>query len=691
MSADRSLRFCVPIAIKPEGGGNYFLWNFLAYLKRQGMAYTDRIDDGRYDVLFASHWLVPPETIRRAKRSNPGLRVVHRIDGAAQDYGRNPQADRVQRQVNLLADLTVFQSQYCRRSTRELFLVIAHDGPIIHNPVDVEQFRPDGERVTFPEPVTVCCATWSTNPRKGLQSVYDAAAANPDIGFVLCGRYPDAPRLPNVHMMGVLDRRTLATIMRSCTAFVTFSEREACPNVVLEALASGLPVLYKPSGASPELVGECGLPVELADFRTQLDRVVADRAKLSRLARERAVSRFSPERVFPLYIGAIREALARPPAFADPALVVFLTRGMSLRRWDEAGVLEREVALYRRLRPHIGPVAFVSYGNRRELDYRARLDGMGILCNRWSLPAEVYRWLLPFLHWQALSKAAVFKTNQTYGAGAALWAKRFHRQAKLVARSGYVWSWNAERAAQGRWSWERWRARRLERALFRRADAIVVTAEAGKQYLLQRYAIPAERIQVIPNYVDTSRFAPAERRGSGRRLIFVGRLHPEKNLIGLLEAVSPMDNVELVLIGDGPLRPRLEQAAAAAQARIAFLGARPHGELPEQLSRADAFILPSFYENHPKALLEAMACGLPVIGTDVPGIRELIRHRDTGYLCATSPEGIRAAIREVLGNAALRAEMGRRAREVAEQSSLERALEQELALLRRVMGEPCPS
>jgi glycosyltransferase involved in cell wall biosynthesis len=109
----------------------------------------------------------------------------------------------------------------------------------------------------------------------------------------------------------------------------------------------------------------------------------------------------------------------------------------------------------------------------------------------------------------------------------------------------------------------------------------------------------------------------------------------------------------------------------------------PNSELPGYLNRAGLFILPSFYEGHPKALIEAMACGLPVIGADSPGIRELIRHGETGYLCGTEPESIREAIQDLLDSPTLSAQMGHHARQfVIENYSLDRIAELELALLK---------
>lgn len=305
------MKICIPIQVKPEGGGNYFLLNFINHLNSKGISHTDQLTD-RYDVLFTSHWQVGYAEILRGIRRNPFLRLVHRIDGAAQDYGRRDNADEIQHQVNLLTDLTIFQSYYCRHSTREKFPVIVHDGPVIYNPVDTDRFRPDGEQIHFPERVKVCCVTWSTNPRKGAQSIYLVARANPDVGFVLCGHYSDAPQLPNIHVMGVLRREELATALRSCDVLLTFSENEACPNHVLEGLASGLPILYKESGATPEVVGDCGLPTEAENFCQQLSQVMERRQELSHKARDRALRHFHPDIIFPRYLEEIKRALDRP-------------------------------------------------------------------------------------------------------------------------------------------------------------------------------------------------------------------------------------------------------------------------------------------------------------------------------------------------------------------------------------------
>jgi glycosyltransferase involved in cell wall biosynthesis len=99
------------------------------------------------------------------------------------------------------------------------------------------------------------------------------------------------------------------------------------------------------------------------------------------------------------------------------------------------------------------------------------------------------------------------------------------------------------------------------------------------------------------------------------------------------------------------------------------------------------FILPSHFEGHPKTLIEAMACGLPVIGADTPGINNLIRHGETGFLCGTEPEQIREAIVSVLGDAGLRQRLGRNARDEAMATfSLDAIVQKELAVLEEAVS-----
>ena len=189
---------------------------------------------------------------------------------------------------------------------------------------------------------------------------------------------------------------------------------------------------------------------------------------------------------------------------------------------------------------------------------------------------------------------------------------------------------------------------------------------------------------MISNSVDTGTFRPLPDVEPQPGLdTFIGRFEAQKNVMALVEAVADLPGATLVLIGDGPLRGRLEEAVGRRQVRATFLGRRAHADLPGLLNRSSAFVLPSFYEGNPKALLEAMACGVPVIATRTPGIEGLVVHGETGYLCGTSSEEIGAALKEVLGDSALRARISAGAMAyVRTRASLQTVAAQELALLR---------
>jgi glycosyltransferase involved in cell wall biosynthesis len=288
-----------------------FFRNFRRWLDGRGVPHTDAIEEP-WDVLVVNSWVTPYRRVLRAKRDHPRGHVLHRIDGSAQDYGRDAASDVRQGLVNTLADVSVFQSVYGREATRVRYRVIGQDGPVIHNPVDVDRFTPDGPREDLPGPTRVIHVTWSTNPMKGGGHLGSLARRHPEVTFVLVGHYADLPELPNVVRIGHADWDRLPRLLRSCECLLILAENEACPNVVLEAMASGLPVLFRDSGGTPELVGDCGVAVRPETFGEGLARLLARRSALSAAARRRAAEHFAFDVLFPRYLAAAAGAVRRP-------------------------------------------------------------------------------------------------------------------------------------------------------------------------------------------------------------------------------------------------------------------------------------------------------------------------------------------------------------------------------------------
>ena len=316
-SETASFKICIPIPYQREGGMHTFMYNFRNWLDGQGIGHTDD-PQANFDILLVNSWAVPYQLVRQVKTDNPSVRIVQRVDGSARDYGRFDDADDCQARVNMLADLTIMQSEYSRFSTTQKFRLIRQSGPVIYNPVDVDLFHPNSAPHHLQKPIRICNASFSLGKKKGTWQIGDLACRNPDITFVLCGRYPPLPDLPNIELLGHLDRPALAAAMRSCHLFMHLAENDPCPNVVLEGLASGLPVLYIDSGGTPELVADCGLPMTIDAFRSQVEAILERHGQLAQAARTRAETNFNPDLIFKQYLEAFAQAKRRSlPTYAD--------------------------------------------------------------------------------------------------------------------------------------------------------------------------------------------------------------------------------------------------------------------------------------------------------------------------------------------------------------------------------------
>ena len=216
-----------------------------------------------------------------------------------------------------------------------------------------------------------------------------------------------------------------------------------------------------------------------------------------------------------------------------------------------------------------------------------------------------------------------------------------------------------------KWRW-------LRQLAFRFAAAVIVPNPIHAQRLQTRF--PQAKIRHIPNWVDTEKFRPRA-FGDGNHLLYVGRLVKEKNLPRLARVATRLGAL-LFCVGDGPEREAIEQAGGHC------VGIVPWSVLPAYYRAARAFVLPSLSEGHPKALLEAMASGLPcAVSARVEGV---ILHILDGILFDPEDEEEMAlAIHLVTGP--MGRELGRTARAKAETLwAKEKVLPREVALLREI-------
>jgi glycosyltransferase involved in cell wall biosynthesis len=169
----------------------------------------------------------------------------------------------------------------------------------------------------------------------------------------------------------------------------------------------------------------------------------------------------------------------------------------------------------------------------------------------------------------------------------------------------------------------------------RRADRVIVPSRYLARWVVG-WGVPAEKIVVIYNAVepvDGVEPLPVPLK-TPIKAVTVGRLVPWKQVDGLIEALREIHELGLVVVGDGPERPRLERIAQelGVSGRVYFAGQRSKRETLSLMEACDLFVLNSTYEGLPHTVLEAMALGLPVIATAVGGTPEVVRDGETGLL-----------------------------------------------------------
>lgn len=358
--------------------------------------------------------------------------------------------------------------------------------------------------------------------------------------------------------------------------------------------------------------------------------------------------------------------------------------GGGLRELAAGGQAPRLIDGY--LRPYLaafGRLTYFSYlpESLAELtDDPALLAGVEVLAPARPMGRGRRAVTMASTHADAFRACAVLRVFQVTGVIPALIARaRFG--VPYVTTYGF---WYARLSTPGP---RRFFKRVVERLGLRGAAAVIATTEELRAHA----ATLARRVELIPNGVDTRLFAPAPPRppGEPRRVLYVGRLAPEKNLAALVRAAALLAGrvpVRLVLVGAGPEEGALRRQASEDGVSVEFAGVVDQRRLPALYASADAFVLASFTEGHPKVLLEAMSSALPCAASDCDGNRSLVTDGRTGLLFdPRRPDALADRLERLLRDAPLAAGLGRAAREaIVARYDLAGCVAREIALLRSV-------
>ena len=229
--------------------------------------------------------------------------------------------------------------------------------------------------------------------------------------------------------------------------------------------------------------------------------------------------------------------------------------------------------------------------------------------------------------------------------------------------------------------------RPLQRRLDRHAAVVAVSqpvVEAHARYFEAEW-------EIIPNGVDTDFFTPdawVRPPGDDPELLFLGRLDPRNGLDTVLAAMPEVlqrrPGARLTVAGDGPLRPVYERLARPLGPAVEFVG-RVNGDRPRHYARADMYLCPTTKASFGITLLEAMACGTPMLVSDITGFRELVGGGPEAVLVPKErPQAWADAILHLLADRARLANMGAAGRRKAEEYAWPRIAARVMAIYRRV-------
>jgi glycosyltransferase involved in cell wall biosynthesis len=218
--------------------------------------------------------------------------------------------------------------------------------------------------------------------------------------------------------------------------------------------------------------------------------------------------------------------------------------------------------------------------------------------------------------------------------------------------------------------WIQWAARRA---------AGLITVSNGLKRRLETLGTSSSRVRVLRNGVDLATFYPQDHQVARRTagfarptLLAVGNLVPKKRHALIVEALAQLPELDLVIVGEGPERSRIETLAKKLEVgeRVRLLGRRPQESLPALYSAADLLIHPSSREGWPNVLLESIACGTPVVATDFGSVADIIRAPEAGRIVKeATPSCLAEAIRDCLAAPPKRADTRRYAQDFGWEST----------------------
>jgi glycosyltransferase involved in cell wall biosynthesis len=338
-------------------------------------------------------------------------------------------------------------------------------------------------------------------------------------------------------------------------------------------------------------------------------------------------------------------------------IINILTWGVGISEWEKLLLVQRELTLFHLYR-EIGCDVWIVSTSAQDYKDRKRLSlqyhDFNLVFLKPNLVSSFFKLLMDKevislrQKYKKNSRKIAIRSNQLLGAHLGIAIRRF-RPMEFIVRQGFNAVDNEIKSNS-----KRYKSLLLaiyEKVLFLFAKKWEFTSYSSMKSSLNRNKWSSNRSAVIPNFVDSEVWASQSTKENEfikMRIGFFGRLAPVKNLDNLVEAFATHSKFELILVGEGPSKVELQNLAESLNYPLVTLDRMPPQDLAEECTTWDYAIFPSLFEGNPKAVLEMFSLGIPVLATPVDGIKQLVKHRETGFLSnGTSKEDLLELLRKV--------------------------------------------
>lgn len=359
---------------------------------------------------------------------------------------------------------------------------------------------------------------------------------------------------------------------------------------------------------------------------------------------------------------------------------------------DRVGSLDRNIKYFREISGSFMQTAIISPDIK---DYSFFL---GDHTKHYPMPSYArfnmhifYLLFSPLIFWNILKNSNVYWTKFSSAIPGIIAKKMFKK--RLVNYFDYNWVELSKESKENKLEYKIKSI--IEKLMIHNSDYFITTTSALKSYLVNSGFKYPENIIIIPNAVDTDLFHKKNtpQKGNIIKILSVGRLNVQKNFPLLIDGIAGLQNkvkrkIALTIVGTGPLKEAFKHQAQAYELDLRILDRINNNRMPEVYCEHDVFVMTSPREGHPRALIEAMSCGLPVIGTNVEGIKDIIEDGVNGLLCDCNPADVTRKVLSLANDEAYARRLGEKARvDVVNKYSFKALIQKEKDIYHKILNQ----